>query len=153
SPDDSLDLKAFVTITGTLYTYAVNTVTVEQGSEIQSSISYWGGYAVANNLWIAGVVDNYVYFYGSSGVDELDVIVTATVGRTVYAYLGAGDDIVNVDGTLGASLYVDSADGDDSVTLGATSLIVASAAIYLGGGADTLDVYGSIGLMGSTASR
>jgi hypothetical protein len=153
SPDDSLDLKAFVTIVGTLYTYAVNTVTMEQGSEIQSSIVYWGGYNVANNLWVGGVVDNYVYYYGSSGVDELDVIVTATIGRSVYAYMGAGDDIVDVDGTISASLYVDGGDGNDTVTLGATSLIVASSAIYLDAGNDTLNVYGSIGLTGSTASR
>jgi len=81
-------------------------------------------------------------------VDTVTFAATATVGGGLAAYLGAGDDAANLDGSIAGNLYLDAGVGNDAVSL--TGEVLGNATILLGFGNDMLDVSGTVGQLGGT---
>lgn len=148
---DALDVMNNVVLGHNLRTSAVNDVWLRSGSTLAGSLTDFGGAGVPNSLTLAGDIDGGVLFWGGSDVDTLDVQATSEIGRSLIAYLGAGNDLANVDGTIGGSLVIFGQAGDDTVNLFGN--VIGSAAIWLGDGNDTLIVSGSIGIAGATSAK
>lgn len=160
---DEATIHDLVSINDDFYSYYVNTLTLEAGSEIGDDLVIIGGTA-GNDVVLDGNVGHDLKFYGSSrsyAIDTFTQGATSTIGHDAIlytdnsAYLSVGgSDAVVLSGTVGNYLFINAAGGSDSVELTGTFSITNPTGrmrIYLGNGDDsfTTDATLPAGLTGT----
>lgn len=160
---DEATIHDQVTITDDFTSYYVNTLTLEEGSEIGDDLWILGGTA-GNDVTLDGNVGHDVKFYGSnraSAVDTFTQGANSTVGHDMILYTDnsahlsvGGSDTVVLNGTVDNYLFINAAGGSDNVELGSTFSITNPTGrmrIYLGNGNDsfTTDATLPAGLTGT----
>lgn len=98
-----------------------------------------------NQLLIeSGNVSGSLLYRGGEGNDIVLLSEESIIDQNVYAFLGAGDDQVTLDGTVNRSVMIRGGDGDDFVELGETSEIGRVANLDLGDGDNNAVIAGQI---------
>src|SRR5437016_868095 len=88
------------------------------------------------------VTDNGVA--GKEGDDTVSVAAGASIGRSVMAVLGNGDNSVSMAGDVSREVSVVTGSGDDKVEVTADGTIGRSLSTMLGGGDNTLTIDGAV---------
>jgi hypothetical protein len=162
--NDVLHLRQ-ATVQGYLLAFAANNVTLDAGSTVVGSVFLVGGTGgntvnlngtiegsavllsrqfgstAGSTLNITGTVDGNVGFLGSNQTDKLSLSASGSVGGSLIALLGGGDDTAAVSGTVTNNLVLDGGAGNDALTI---SGAVGNRTVVTGGaGDDTLTITGS----------
>ncbi len=98
-----------------------------------------------NRLILAdGATGGSVQFLGGEGDDSLEVYDGVVVGRSLMAFLGDGDNTVDIQGNIQRSLTIYASEGEDLIELGDSSEVGGRVAIRAGGGDNTTLIGGSV---------
>ncbi len=86
---------------------------------------------------------NFVY-RGGSGNDSVTVGQDASVAKSAYLALGAGDNSTTIDGSVAGNVLFGAKDGDDSVAIGEDATIGGSVSLLPGNGDNEVEIAGNI---------
>ncbi|HYV36589.1 MAG TPA: hypothetical protein VE988_12830 [Gemmataceae bacterium] len=158
--DDVLTVHGNTTLNGYLSAEAANNITLDAASDVkknvfivggtggntvllngtvEGSVDYFSpffGVTAGANLTVGGIVDGSVTFVGTKLADSFTITSAGSVGRSVFAFMGAGDDTLTLHGAVTGGLYLDAGNGANNITL--DSIIGGRTTIYGGNGVDTL---------------
>ncbi len=91
-----------------------------------------------------GSISGNLVYRGGSGNDSVTVGQDASVGKSVYVSLGAGDNSTTIDGDVTGNVVLGAKDGDDSVSIGESASIGGSVHLQLGDGDNDVENAGDI---------
>lgn len=92
----------------------------------------------------SGSLSGSLFLFGGEGSDSLLMGQDVEVEDNVFAWLGKGDNLVEVDGSIGRNLFVRAGAGDDTVALSDNAMIGRNADFQLGDGDNSASVSGQI---------
>jgi hypothetical protein len=92
-----------------------------------------------------GEVGSSLMFRSGEGNDVLEIAAEAVVTRNVYAFLGEGENTVDIDGTVERNLIVKTGADADQVLIDEGAVIQRSVSARLGDGANVVNHAGEIG--------
>lgn len=92
----------------------------------------------------SGSLSGSLFLLGGEGSDSLLMGPEVEVEDNVFAWVGKGDNLVEVDGSIGRNLFVRAGEGNDSVALSDTAIVGRNADFKLGDGDNSASVSGQI---------
>jgi hypothetical protein len=144
SGTDSLEAKNGVDLKGQVRTFAIENLTLDAGSLLENNAYFVAGFG-GNTYNLNGAVNGSVWYNGGFGTDSFNTGAGSTIGLDLAVLLLSGADNVNLAGSIGRNLSIDSSffGGDKTIHLGGS--VGNNATInLLGSGNDTVIFSGAV---------